>query len=462
MNRGSRFLRRAVPALVLLIVLGVGLEGCAYFNTFSNAKRYFREAENMPPNPDGKLTPAARKKYGESIEKCRKLMDMYPGTKWEDDALFLMARSYFERSEFGLSLRRLDELDERFPDHPWGERALFMRGICHLEDGDEARAIAELQRLEVEYPSSEHLAEGIYRSGEAEYRLGNWSAAATAYRRLLELFDESEWNDEARLKIANAQRELGADSLAVDTLMELAEVGRNRRTVFEGQAEAAEILFDQRRFEECREILDELEPVAVNFQARGQVLLLLARVNEAQGDFSGAVTLLENVATEFPSSIHAAEAWYRIGLIRQNREGEMEEAVEAYDNSRKALPRSLFADLAGKKRQAIQELLDYQSEFGEAPPDSSAAEMQFRLAENQLLLLENPQVALEEYRRVLEDHPDSPLAPQAAYAIAYIHRHSFADSSAALAAAELLLDRYPESEAAAFVRQWPAELEVSP
>jgi len=462
MKRGPRFPWRAAPALILLIVLGAGLEGCAYFNTFSNAKRFFREAENTDRTPEGKVTPAARKKYGEAIEKCRKLMDLYPGTKWEDDALFLMARAYFERSEYGLALRRLDELDERYPEHPWGERALFMRGICHLEDGDEARAIAELQRLEADYPKSEHLAEGIYRSGEAEYRLGNWSAAADAYRHLLELFDESEWNDEARLKIAHAEREQEADSMAVATLMELAEVGRNRRTVFEGQTMAAEILFEQRRFEECMMILDELEPVAVNFQARGQVLLLQARVNETRGDIDDAVLQLENVATEFPSSVHAAEAWYRIGLIRQNREGAMEEAVEAYDLSRKALPRSLYADLAGKKRQAIQELLDYQSEFGEAPPESSAAEMQFRLAENQLLLLENPQAALEEYRRVLDDHADSPLAPQAAYAIAYIHRHSLADSSAALEAAELLLARYPESEAAAFVKNWREELEASP
>jgi len=462
MHRRRRPLLR-LAVLVILLGTTVGQFGaCAYFNTFTNAKHSFREAEDMEPNPDGKLTPGARKKYDESIEKSRKLLELYPDSKWVDDAIFLMSRSYFAKSEFGRCLRRLDELEERFPDHPWQERALFMRGICHLEDGDEARAITILQRMEEVYPKSEHLAEGIFRGGEAEYRLGNWEAAVAAYQHLLDRFKHSDWNDEAELKIARSQRELGQDSLAVATVMHLAEVGQNRRRVFEGQLLGATILFDRRDFESCRVILEELEPVADNFQARGEVLMLLARITEVGGQLDEAVMAMEAVATEFPRSIHAAEAWYRIGLIRQNREEDFELAIEAYDQAKREAPRSLFSDLAGNKRRAVQELMDFQASFGDSPPDSSAAELQFKQAENHFLLLENPEQALLEYGRVLDEYPESPLAPQAAYAIAYIQRYSLADSIAALAAADRLLERYPDSEAAAFVADWRAALEPSP
>ncbi len=462
MHRGRRPLLRLALPTILLVALAGQLGGCAYFNTFSNAKRSFRDAEDLELNPEGKVTPAARKKYDECIEKCRKLQELYPESKWVDDAIFLMSRSYFAKSEFSRSLRRLDELDESFPDHPWRERALFMRGICYLEDGDEARAIAILQRLEEAYPKSEHLAEGIFRSGEAEYRLGNWVGAVTVYQRLLERFDHSDWNDEAELKIARSQQELGLDSLAVATVMHLAEVGQDRRLVFEGQLLAATILFNQYDYEPCGDILKDLEPVAANFQSRGEVLLLLARIDEAGGRLEEAVTAMEAVATEFPRSLNASEAWYRIGLIRQNREGDFEKAIEAYDLAKTEAPRSLFADLAGNKRRAVQELMEFQASFGDSPPDSSAAELQFKQAENRLLLLENPEEALLEYERVLDEYPDSPQAPQAAYAVAYIHRYSLADSAAALAAADWLLERYPDSEAAAFVMGWRDALEPSP
>ncbi len=465
MPRGAGL--RAAPRLMafaLLLVLA-GASGCAYFNTFSNAKRAFREAERTPLAPDGRATPTGRKAYDTCIAKCKKLLELYPESKWVDDTLYLMSRAYFGKAEYGSCLRRLDDLDKRFPEHPWQEPVLYMRGVCLLEDGDEASAIAALERLQERYPRSKHLAEGMYRRGEAEYRLGNWVAATAAYRRLLEAIGESDFHDAARLKIALAQRELGQDSLAVAGLAELAAVGRDRRKVFEGQLSAAEILLDQRRLAESAKLLGELEPNAENFQSRAQVLLLKARVAEAEERYGESVLLFENVATEFPRSNPAAEAWYRIGLIRQNRMGDLAQAVQAYDQATKEVPRSLFGDLAVSKRRAAQEVIDVQARFGSMAADSLGAEraaLQFRLAENQFLRLDNPLQAQGEYARLLADYPESAFAPQAAYAIAYIGRHSLADSAVARWAVALLLERYPESEAASFVAGWPAELGEGP
>jgi TolA-binding protein len=457
---------RRVALLAILFAL-VGASGCAFFNTYTNARRFFREADNAPLGPDGRVTPTARKAYDTSIEKCKKLLDLYPDSKWVDDTLYLMSRAYFGKAEYGSCLRRLDELDERFPEHDWQEPVLYMRGVCLLEDGDEAQAIAVLERLQERYPKSEYLAEGMYRRGEAEYRLHNWAAAEDAYQRLLDGVGDSDFHDAARLKIALAQRELGQDSLAVTSLAALAAVGRDRRKVFEGQLTAAEILLEQRRLAECAALLGELEPVSENFQSRAQVLLLQARVAEAEERYDEAMLQFENVATEFPKSNPAAEAWYRIGLIRQNRQGDLEQAIQAYDQSTKEVPRSLFGDLAASKRRAAQEVLDVQARFGSMPADSLGGEregLQFRLAENQFLRLENPQDALVAYTELLEEYPTSPLAPQAAYAIAYLNRYSLADSAATQAAVVLLLHRYPDSEAAAFVGGWPAALgfEVPP
>ncbi|MBM4117729.1 tetratricopeptide repeat protein [bacterium] len=361
---------RGLAALLLLLTIA-GLGGCAYFNTYTNARRFFREAETTPLGPDGRITPGARKAYDSCVEKCKKLMELYPDSKWVDDTLYLISRAYFGKGEYGSCLRRLDELDERFPEHRWRESVLYMRGVSLLEEGDEAKAIVALERLQEEFPSSTYLAEGLFRRGEAEYRLGNWSAAETAYRRLLASMAESEFHDAARLKIALAQRELKQDSLAVASLAELARVGRDRRRVFEGQLAAVEILLAQRRLDECAAVIEEIELVAESFQSRGQVLLLKGRLAEARGELAEAITLFENIAGEFPSSTTAAEAWYRIGLLRQNRENDLAEAIKAYDAAAKAGPRSVFGDLAAGKRRAAQEVIDVQARFGAMAPDSA-------------------------------------------------------------------------------------------
>ncbi|MBM4118967.1 tetratricopeptide repeat protein [bacterium] len=455
---------RGLAALLLVLALA-GLGGCAYFNTYTNARRYLREAETTALGPDGRITPGARKAYDSSIEKCKKLMELYPDSKWVDDTLYLMSRAYFGKGEYGSCLRRLDELDERFPEHHWQETVLYMRGVSLLEEGDEAKAIVALERLQERFPRSKHLAEGLFRRGEAEYRLGNWAAAETAYGRLLASVAQSDFHDAARLKIALAQREQKQDSLAVETLTALARDGRDRRKAFEGQLTAVEILLAQRRYDECATVIAEIEPVAESFQSRGPVLLLKGRLAEARGEFDEAIALFENVVTEFPKSNHSAEAFYRIGLLRQNRQGNLDEAIKAYDSSTKEVPRSVFSDLAANKRRAVQEVLDVQQRFGTMAADSTGAEragLQFRLAENQYLGLENPQSAIGEYARVIDAHPESEFAPQAAYAIAYLARYSLADSAAARWAVALLAERYPDSEATRFVAGWAAALGEGP
>ncbi|MBN2171921.1 MAG: tetratricopeptide repeat protein [Candidatus Krumholzibacteriota bacterium] len=452
----------ALLAAALALVLALAPAGCAYFNTFSNAKKYYREAENLPRGPDGDVTPTARKKYDQSITKCQKLMDLYPASGLVDDALLLMSRAYFQKREYGRCLNRLGELDERFPDHEFGEEVLYMRGVCQLENGDESRAIAALTRLADEHPESKHLAEGLFRIGEAEYRLGNWEEAAAAFANLLARVDRGEWNDKARLRIAHALRELDRDEEALAALAELSARGEDRRRIFEGQMLRAEILLDLKRYAECRAIMADILDVAANYQSRPEALLLDARIDEQEGKLDEAIVLLENIAQEFPRSLHAAEAWYRIGLIRQVRHRDLEGAVQAYEQVSRELPRSVFTDLANTKKRAIQEYLDVRAQFGEEAPDSSAAIMQFRLAENQFLRLEDPEAAVPEYRKVLDLYPESSQAPSAAYALCYIYRYSLADTAAALAAVDYLRENYPDSEAAAYVARWPQQLGSAP
>jgi outer membrane protein assembly factor BamD (BamD/ComL family) len=443
---------------LLVLLLLMGASGCAYFNTYTNARKSFKEAEAIPVDAKGNLTAQARRGYDGCVTKCQKLIDEFPDSRWVDDGLFLMSKSYFRKREFGRCLMRLDELDERFPVHSFSEEVLFLRGISHLEREEESRAIAMLAKLEEQFPSSKHLAEGIFRSAEAEYRLGNWPLALEGYARLLDRFEYSEWNDEARLKRGRIFIELEDHASAVEELGTLAQTARKRGLAFDGQMMQVESLIELLRFDEADEQLDDMESVAENFHKRAQVLLLRALVLEKKQDFDPAIQLLEDVASEFINQVHAAEAWYRIGLIRQIHQVDPEAALEAFEKSVSDGGHSIFRDLAGDRKLAIEDFLSARESASSAEGDSSQAEAHFRLAENQFLRLEDPDSALEGYRKVLEDFPDSPWAPRAAYALCYIHRYSQTDSTAAILAAERLLTDYPDSKASAWVKNWAVEL----
>ena len=455
--------RRAWISLLLLLAgLAALSAGCAYFNTFANAKKFFREGENTPLDARGNLPPSARRSFDECVAKCQKVIDEYPDSRWVDDAYFLMSKAYFQKKEYGRCLARLDELDRLFPENEFAEESLYMRGVCHLEREDEARAIAAFQRLEEGFPGSEHLAEGMFRGAEAEYRLGNWDKAIEGYGRLLDSFEKSDWNDEARLKRGMARREQKDHRGAADELALLAERGGDRGTVFEGQVLRVRSLMELREHEKADSLLGELESVADFFQRRGEVMLLMAEIRERENELDRAIPLLENVASEFPNTPEAAEALYRIGIIRQVRQGDSEAALEAFQSASEQAGGSVYGGMAQERRRALEEILSVRESLESAEGDSTAAEARFRLAENQLLLLGDSRAALDEYRGLLEEFPDSPWAPRAAYALCYIYRYEMADTLAALGAADRLMEDYPESEPVAWVRGWRAELGGAP
>ncbi len=454
-------MRRWVAVLALLLLAGA-LVDCAYFNTYTNAKKSFKEAEDMPVDPTGKLTPQARRSYDACVTKCQKLLDEFPDSKWVDDALFLMSKSYFRKKEYGRCLTRLDELNERFPEHPFHEEALFLRGVAHLEREEESRAIAVLARLEETYPESEYLAEAMYRGAEAEYQLGNWDAALEAFGKLLDRFERSDWNDEARLKRGRIYVEHEDYESAVLEFEKLAATARKRGLAFDGQMQQVESLIELRKLEEAHAQLDDMEPVAENFHKRAEVLLLRALVYEKQQRIDEAVQLLEDVAVEFVNQAHAAEAWYRIGLLNQIQLDDRDAALESFGKAVSEGGRGIFRDLAARRKQALEDFILAQESASTAEGDSSLAEAQYRLAENQFLSLEDPEAALEAYQSVLVEFPESPWAPRAAYALCYIQRYNLADTLAALDASRHLLEVYPESEAAKWVSGWNRELGGAP
>jgi hypothetical protein len=90
LNQHSRKIH--VAATLLSICFGIIiLSSCAYFNTVYNAKNYFREGRKLVKH-DTLVTDSEN--FSKAIEKSTSIIVKYPGTRWIDDALFMMGASY--------------------------------------------------------------------------------------------------------------------------------------------------------------------------------------------------------------------------------------------------------------------------------------------------------------------------------------------------------------------------------
>ena len=69
---------------------------CAYFNTYYNAKKYYKEARKASEkNTTKRITQKEVKNYELTIEKCKAVVRKFPDSRYVDYSLLLMAISYY-------------------------------------------------------------------------------------------------------------------------------------------------------------------------------------------------------------------------------------------------------------------------------------------------------------------------------------------------------------------------------
>ena len=96
------------------------LFSCAYYNTFYNAQKAFKDAEEIinqtKKTEDGSIPEQAKKLLSSSIEKSQKVINKFPESKYIDDALFLIGKSSFLKEDYIFAKKYFNQLLLEFPN----------------------------------------------------------------------------------------------------------------------------------------------------------------------------------------------------------------------------------------------------------------------------------------------------------------------------------------------------------
>ncbi len=97
------------------------LMSCVYFNTFYNAENSFKQANEIIDNSaytydSNDIPNTAKKLLNESIISSNIVLNEYSDSKYVDDAVYYMGRSYFTLSEYFKAEKYFNELIERYPN----------------------------------------------------------------------------------------------------------------------------------------------------------------------------------------------------------------------------------------------------------------------------------------------------------------------------------------------------------
>ena len=490
--------RRTTPILIAVLsafMLSV-LPGCVYYNTFYNARKAFNEAERVRKEA---LKKSGRARGGRSgsgqyniaIEKSLKVIEQYPNSSWYDDALYVLATSYFHTEQYGKAERRFRELLANYGESDYVNDAMLMLAQSKLRLDEEEDAMQIFQDIFNRDFKRDLKAEAALALGYFHYEQGNYEQSRGYLRAVRDSLGTSEQKRGAQALIGDSYFDNYQFGDALGAYLQVLGMDPNRDQKYHALYNAAISSYRLLRIDDGLAYLDELANDEVYFDSLGTIKLTMAEGYEMEEELELAEVTYLDVANSVSTREQVAQAYYRLGLIYQYDYDELQQAKDYYDKAVEANRGSEPGSLALQKSSDIGKLEQYRKSYEQAlqsngdslltvpttEVDSLAMEeisdlekleefnrkrqadsiaaveridefayTQYLLGELYWFQLNKPDSAIIALEDMHELYPESYYTPRGLVALAEMYRDYHGDTARADSILRVVLKNYPHSD----------------
>lgn len=431
--------------------------GCAYFNTFYFARKYYDQAEKLrETSASDKLPVDAIRKYEKAIFQCKKVLNFHADSRWVDDAVFLMGASYYGKAEYDSALRTFDGLLEGFPGSDFVARAHYYKGLCFHEREDyEEMELAFRAALDAD-PEFERRDDILFTLARTAEEQGDRNKAVSEYRVLIRTYPGKVRAEDALFEIGRLYFDAGVFDSSLIAYEELVATTKDEERFQQATLAMSQSLVRLGRPEEAIRQLERHLPSRQEIEAeRGndwpaRVKLSLAQALNAQDRHDEAIEQLREIVELYRSSPYATEAQYQIGYTYESYMDSLSAAELAYDEATKMSSQSSFRDLARTRLGNVKKLITLSSEVTPAGDQDleRKAEAALQIAELYYFTERKIDQAVAQYERVVAEFPETRSAPKAAYALGWIRLREREDRDGGVSAFRDVVFDFPASEQA--------------
>ncbi|MGH7599599.1 MAG: tetratricopeptide repeat protein [bacterium] len=457
------------------------LQGCgAYFNTFYNTKKLYKEAleEQKRRGADNKPTSTEIQKYDKAIEKGSKLLQLHPKSRYVDDTLLLLGECFFYKQEYLKAQRKFQELITIFPKSGLVPRAQIWLAKTSIELNDYAGAELALNELQEREKKGDLANQAQYFLGEIYFRQERLPEAAKALEIAARKLGDEKMRGAAYMRLGECYVALQQYDLAAAALRRAGAFAKNEGDFkFRARLEYADALKNDRRLDEALNVLNGMLKEFSTHRDLPLVKLEIADCTRLRGKIETAIKQYSDIIENHQRTDASAAAFFALGEIHERYNGDYGKAKECYDNVRRESARSDKVTEAASRSKALGELIKLKETIAtlerqrvalargqtDSSPLAVAAQgrasstsqrsishvprrarnagalvdaakksgdpnrLAAELAKSKILLAElfmfnfnRPDSAMREYLDVFEFFPQTEYAPQAMYSLAYI------------------------------------------
>jgi len=286
----------------LLILISVLMfYSCAYYNTYYNAKKYYKEARKASEkNTTKRITNDELKNYEFTIEKCKAVVRKFPDSRYVDDSLLLMAKSYYYIGDYENSKINLEELLRRYPESNLRYEALLWSGRAAWNLGQFSIAEDGITKVLNETNDKKILSSGYEMLAEI-YRDKNEPDKELEYLEKIQTFSKSDQKKaETVFRIGTIQRESGSFEESIKSFQKVEEYLPSPQLLQSAKLEYTRALKSSGRTDEALDVLQAMFDSPRFKKARGIIEIEIADISYLEGDIEGAIERYGLIAINYP------------------------------------------------------------------------------------------------------------------------------------------------------------------
>ena len=462
-----------IVSLIPITVSLLTLLSCAYFNTFYNAEKYFKEAERIRLEKDGKSLPLkAMDNYGKTIQKCNAVLSEYPDSKLVNNATLLMAKAQFYRTEYDEALDNLKIINEN-GDFSQKEESKYWSAVCKWKTGKVQFAIDELkmiikntnnQRIRAQaHLSLSDISKELDRDDEFLYHLeqGALTMKDRAERALI-------FN-----KIGKIAFEGGKYSVAEKSYKEVIKNSLSKDKIENAHIQLLRIARINGNIKDVERKIKSMLADNKFINIKPDLELELVKIYLSQKDIDNAIVRLEYIVNEFQKTKFSAEAYFMMGEIYLSSKWNVVTAKEKFSQVKKEYSKSEFSSISQDKINAIDLYDDLRSNYdsyinmhlSDAVIDSvnagsikkdielpvrSYEEVLYLLAEIEAFSFSRKDSGIVFLEKVLDSDRTSKFYPKSLFSLSLLYEQK-EDKKNSLYYKNILKNEFPESDYTAYL-----------
>ncbi len=419
-------MKRLISLTILFLFFA---SSCAYFNTYYNAKKYFNEAERSY-RKNKRISPKERKEYEKVIEKCSKILEFYPNSKYVDDALYLMAISYLRLGNRAKAKRKFQELFKFFPNSKYIPEAKVEYARLLIESGnpEEARAILKHSSKTTLEDATLLLAHSLALEGKCDKALNELSPLLKKKK-----LGERDRVD-ALMLAAQCSFKTGQYQNTVKFLNELKSHVLSDSLKVQTQELLGDVYFKMDSLDKAQEVLSGID-LPPRDRRRPRIDFKIAKILLEKGDTAAAIKKFKKVYDEDKNGKYGQMAAFTIATLYETADS-VKVAIKWFQKASSSRANIEIADLARKKFNAYKDIEKYEKD---------TTDVRLKIAELYVLELNKPEKAVKMYKSVVDSSSSDDEIKRALYGLVYIYHEIYHNKDSTSKYFNILKEKFDDS-----------------